>query len=599
MKNNLIINNNTTFDLTNFSQTNITFLTEQVANKKLFKIGYYHFFKIPNLELGGLKDFLQLLDFNKAYIVLPILATEEVSGSGPILSLSKQILVTRESNATTISNFLFKQLEMACMSYGIENLNNFTLVLKFRPLALKEDIVQEISKIKFEIKEKNLNKNISLLNSDFYNGSIIPLSMDLNLYGEILNKLLAVYYIFKFDLDPGGYFFRKDVFVIYINKINDTKHEGILFKNKEIFYKFEDMFIEGNIFIRTTDKYVFHIDNFNILYFEKMSTNSFITSSKPNAKLSTNIVTFNIETYVKDGKFIPFACGWFDGDFLRTYYLTDFKSSYEMLLQALTEMLDFSPNAKVYIHNLANFDYMFLINVLFDNFIVKPYFKDNKLINLIYHHKDNDKTKIEIFDSYLILPSSLRTLAEKYKVTDQKGYFPYSMVNENTLDYIGITPDISAFNGITPEEYEGLVSYTWNLKAELIKYLELDLKSLHQVIMRFNKDIFNLERIDVTKLSTISAIALKTINGELIVKAKGIGSKLEFNQFETLIKNEAIVKAQERWFKDPANANINIKNIDMHISAINLKRKQVMVNNKLAFTKPLIVDQDNIKNKNI
>lgn len=489
MKNNLIINNNTTFDLTNFSQTNITFLTEQVANKKLFKIGYYHFFKIPNLELGGLKDFLQLLDFNKAYIVLPILATEEVSGSGPILSLSKQILVTRESNATTISNFLFKQLEMACMSYGIENLNNFTLVLKFRPLALKEDIVQEISKIKFEIKEKNLNKNISLLNSDFYNGSIIPLSMDLNLYGEILNKLLAVYYIFKFDLDPGGYFFRKDVFVIYINKINDTKHEGILFKNKEIFYKFEDMFIEGNIFIRTTDKYVFHIDNFNILYFEKMSTNSFITSSKPNAKLSTNIITFDIETYVKDGKFIPFAFGWFDGDFLRTYYLTDFKSSYEMLLQALTEMLDFSPNAKVYIHNLANFDYMFLINVLFDNFIVKPYFKDNKLINLIYHHKDNDKTKIEIFDSYLILPSSLRTLAEKYKVTDQKGYFPYSMGNENTLDYIGITPDISAFNGITPEEYEGLVSYTWNLKAELIKYLELDLKSLHQVIMRFNKDI--------------------------------------------------------------------------------------------------------------
>jgi hypothetical protein len=33
----------------------------------------------------------------------------------------------------------------------------------------------------------------------------------------------------------------------------------------------------------------------------------------------------------------------------------------------------------------------------------------------------------------------------------------------------------------------------------------------------------------------------------------------------------------------------------MHISAINLKRKQVMENNKLAFTKPLIVDQDNIE----
>lgn len=127
------INNNTqltnTFDLTQFSQENITFLTDQVSNKKLFKIGYYHFFKIAQLELGILKDFFQLLDFNKAYIILPILATEETRGDGPILSLSKQILVTRDSNPITISNFLFKQIELACMNYGIENLENFTVVL--------------------------------------------------------------------------------------------------------------------------------------------------------------------------------------------------------------------------------------------------------------------------------------------------------------------------------------------------------------------------------------------------------------------------------------------------------------------------------------
>jgi len=145
---------------------------------------------------------------------------------------------------------------------------------------------------------------------------------------------------------------------------------------------------------------------------------------------------------------------------MQTYYLTDFKSPYEMLLQALTELLVFNPNAKVYIHNFSNFDYMFLIKVLFENFIVKPHFRNNKVINLVYQSKDNDKTKIYLFDSYLILPSSLRTLASKYKVTDQKGFFPYSFVSENTLNYIGITPDISLFNGISPEEYEGLISYT-------------------------------------------------------------------------------------------------------------------------------------------
>jgi hypothetical protein len=144
---------------------------------------------------------------------------------------------------------------------------------------------------------------------------------------------------------------------------------------------------------------------------------------------------------------------------MQTYYLTDFISPVEMLLQALTDLLKFNPNAKVYIHNFSNFDYMFLIKVLFSNFKVKPFFKDGKVISLIYHYEDNDKTKIYLLDSYLILPSSLRTLALKYKVADLKGFFPYSFVSENNLDYIGITPSISLFNGISNEEYEGIVSY--------------------------------------------------------------------------------------------------------------------------------------------
>src|SRR6202012_4686911 len=145
---------------------------------------------------------------------------------------------------------------------------------------------------------------------------------------------------------------------------------------------------------------------------------------------------------------------------MRNYYLTYFNSPYEILLQALRYLLDFNPNAKVYIHNFANFDYIFLIKVLFENFVVKPYFKDNKVINLTYHTKDNSNIKIDIYDSYLILPSSLRTLASKYKVEVQKGIFPYTFVNEFNLDYIGITPDFSYFNEINIEEYEGLISYT-------------------------------------------------------------------------------------------------------------------------------------------
>ena len=200
--------------------------------------------------------------------------------------------------------------------------------------------------------------------------------------------------------------------------------------------------------------------------------------------------------------------------------MTEFKSSYDMLLLALTELLDFNPNAKVYIHNFANFDYMFLIKVLFENFIVKPYFKDNKVINLVFQQKGKDKTKIYLFDSFLILPSSLRSLASKYKVADQKGFFPYNFVNENTLDYIGVPPAITSFEGISDFEYEGLFSYTWNLRNEVIRYLELDLKSLYQVITIFSRDIFNLEKIDITKLPSISSVALKIFRTNYLEASK-------------------------------------------------------------------------------
>ena len=106
---NFIKNSQQTFDLSVFSKENVTFLHEQVDNKNLFTIGYYHYFKIPLLDFYIWKYFLQILDFKKAYIILPILAAENTNGDGPILSLSKQILVTRDSNPLTIRNFLVKK----------------------------------------------------------------------------------------------------------------------------------------------------------------------------------------------------------------------------------------------------------------------------------------------------------------------------------------------------------------------------------------------------------------------------------------------------------------------------------------------------------
>lgn len=62
IKNITNLNNNIQFNLTDLSKNNITFLSDTINNnKKLFKIGYYHYFKIPGLEMRSLRDFLSQL----------------------------------------------------------------------------------------------------------------------------------------------------------------------------------------------------------------------------------------------------------------------------------------------------------------------------------------------------------------------------------------------------------------------------------------------------------------------------------------------------------------------------------------------------------
>jgi hypothetical protein len=155
------------------------------------------------------------------------------------VSLSKQILVTRDSDPNIIRNFLFNQLEIASSNYGL-TLDSNTIVFKFRPITLKEEIVQEISKIQYHIKEStNQKKIVTLMNSILYNGTVIPLSMNLDLYGEQSNKFIAAYYILKFGLDPNGSFFTRDAYILYVNRKGPI-NEGILFANKKIVFKFED-----------------------------------------------------------------------------------------------------------------------------------------------------------------------------------------------------------------------------------------------------------------------------------------------------------------------------------------------------------------------
>jgi hypothetical protein len=94
----------------------------------------------------------------------------------------------------------------------------------------------------------------------------------------------------------------------------------------------------------------------------------------------------------------------------------------------------------VYINNNKNFDSIFILKALLGSDIkVKPLFKDGKMISITLTKLKVTKKSVRLIlkDSYMLLPSSLRKLADSYGVGTSKGVFPYTFPNGNNLEYVG------------------------------------------------------------------------------------------------------------------------------------------------------------------
>jgi len=228
--------------------------------------------------------------------------------------------------------------------------------------------------------------------------------------------------------------------------------------------------------------------------------------------------------------FIPFACGFYDGENSYKYYLLDFNNYKKMLKKCIFDLAIPKYNDyTIYVHNGGEFDFIYLLNVL-RNFndkelIGSPKFtsKDGKIIgfdvkihNHLYYTNSNklNFTTLKFRDSYKLLPHSLRKLTKEFNVEAIKGDFPYLFPNINNLNYIGNFPDYFYFNSkdLSLKDYSSLKEqnpYNWNLKEECFKYLENDLKGLHQVLSIFNKFIYKNYKLNMTKTLSISSLAMK------------------------------------------------------------------------------------------
>jgi hypothetical protein len=172
----------------------------------------------------------------------------------------------------------------------------------------------------------------------------------------------------------------------------------------------------------------------------------YISKIAMSATLTSKFITMDLETRKIDNVLKAYCVSIDNGSKRVSFFLTDFKSSGDMLEAAVKYLMKRRyEGCRVYLHNFSNFDSVFFINTLqkLTDHTLKPNRRDGKLINVQFKFGDYS---LYFRDSYLILPSSLRKLAIAFNV-ESKGYFPHEFLNSPNvgLDYVGKVPSTKYF----------------------------------------------------------------------------------------------------------------------------------------------------------
>lgn len=410
---------------------------------------------------------------------------------------------------------------------------SFTPVKKFssKPASLRN----------ITINKPQLNRTLK----QSFSEKFLPLSLDESKFGNRINFSTISFNRYRF--------YSTRVYVNeaknrkYIVKDLSAKEKRIelydLISNKKI-QTFIDSKINNTTWTRRNENNLLTIEKDKVIKSELDMKFTPIKYTKGNTEITCdqNLGSFDIETFKDNETGIDrvYALGFshvnenIDNPIVKTYYLEPKQSSEELVITCINEMLKTKyHNTRFYTHNLGGFDVIFILKILCDYnqkageevYKLKTVHKDNRILKLSISssvsipRKKSDfvpkrvkKNTIHLVDSLSLLPDSLDNLSKSFATKYKKTYFPYSFVNNNTLYYIGKTPDIQFYNSyrknLSEEIYNSIHKADWNLKEECLLYLKQDLLSLLHVIFEFNMYIFNAFNIEATKCLTITGIAI-------------------------------------------------------------------------------------------
>jgi hypothetical protein len=397
-----------------------------------------------------------------------------------------------------------------------------------------------------------LNKIIKN-NFDHYD---IPLNKDYLSWGNVIQNQNGAFYLIQDKKDGNKYYqiyIHKKYATVEVRKFSKIiltfEDRNIKFKPFTTEYLLPDYILDSYIkkeefyiFARTIKNSEFYvkvflkksldeiIDGEILLKTIKYKTEHMQITKKEN-KITNKFITLDIETMVLNGVHIPYNICFFDGYKSYSFYLSNYKDHLEMIEDALNNL--FRPKYTgyiVYVHNLSAFDGIFLLYSLSKmssdkekDIKITPVFKDKSMINKV----NFSKYTINFRDSYLMLPISLKKLSIQFKVDHVKTVFPYDFLNDKfndniDLNYTGSIPDVTYFSGKTlTEKVENYSKYlieayeinnnlftSWSLKDETERYCINDCISLHEILTKFNEEIFRKFKINIHNTPTLPALSI-------------------------------------------------------------------------------------------
>jgi hypothetical protein len=313
------------------------------------------------------------------------------------------------SKMQTVNKTMFKDLLDIFKGYidlKLEDYSSKTI----SQIIFQYHIVLENNNIKPKLPRK-FNK-VAKFN---FGGYSFPLTMELNKWGNIISEINNQIIIKK----------ESSILTYHITKETLKHFVKVYFNDKLILQFIDKVSLSLTDFDRIIDNHLYKIRDGKQVLKKITKKTKFLDKIKLDKSISNKFITLDIETRNVNGIMTPYCISYFDGLKATSFYLSDFNNCEDMLLKAIISLMRYSYNGyKIYIHNLSNFDGIFLLKHLSDipQSILTPIIKDGKMISITFSWFATERSlksyNIEFRDSLLMLPNSIAKLAKAFQVED-------------------------------------------------------------------------------------------------------------------------------------------------------------------------------------